>query len=88
MDIKDERRNERNHFEELFPGDVFEFDDKTFMKTDRIEFGTDEDDFYNAVSLVAFPLASTVYLGIPNISSSSDFINKFLLNKLKNPSSI
>ena len=52
MDIKDERRNERNHFEELFPGDVFEFDDKTFMKTDRIEFGTDEDDFYNAVSLV------------------------------------
>ena len=52
MDIKDERRNERNHFEELFPGDVFEFDDKIFMKTDRIEFGTDEDDFYNAVSLV------------------------------------
>ncbi len=51
MDIKDERRNERGHFEDLFPGDVFEFDDQTFMKTDKIEFGTDEDDFYNAVRL-------------------------------------
>lgn len=49
MEIKDERKNERGHFGDLFPGDVFEFDDTTFMKTDRVEFGTDEDDFYNAV---------------------------------------
>ncbi len=51
MEIKDERKNERNSFGDLFPGDVFEFDDQTFMKTDRVECGTDEDEFYNAVSL-------------------------------------
>lgn len=51
MEIRDERKNERNSFGDLFPGDTFEFEDKIFMKTDRIEFGTDEDEFYNAVTL-------------------------------------
>lgn len=52
MEIKDERKNERNSFGDLFPGDAFEFDDQTFMKIDRVECGTDEDEFYNAVSLI------------------------------------
>ncbi len=51
MEIKDERKNEMDNFGRLFPGDVFEFDDQTFMKTDRVEYGMGEDEFYNAVSL-------------------------------------
>ena len=51
MEIKDERKNEKSIFEDLLPGDVFEYDDKIFMRTDEVERGTDEDEFYNAVSL-------------------------------------
>ena len=52
MDIKDERKSIGNNFGELIPGDVFEFDDRNFIKKKKVYFGDDEDDFYNAVGLV------------------------------------
>lgn len=52
MEIKDERASIGNNFGKLNPGDVFEFDDRNFMKIEKVYFGDDEDNFYNAVGLV------------------------------------
>lgn len=51
MVINDERKGKYKWFEDLFTGDVFTFEDKIFMKIERIEFGDDENDFYNVVSV-------------------------------------
>lgn len=52
MEIKDERIGKGDEFfENLSPGDVFEFDDNFFMKTETIEYGNIEGEFYNAVDI-------------------------------------
>lgn len=51
MEIKDERKNKERAFKELRPGDIFEFDEDFFMKTEKVEFGDDEGDFYTAVNV-------------------------------------
>lgn len=53
MVINDERKGKYNYFEKLSLGDVFTFEDRIFMKTEKIEFGDGDDDdyFYNAVDI-------------------------------------
>lgn len=51
MEIKDERNNKSELFENLFPGDVFAFEDRIFMRVETIEYGNDEDEYFNAVSV-------------------------------------
>lgn len=51
MVINDERKTKYKFFENLSPGDVFAFEDRIFMRVEMIEYGTDEDEYYNAVSV-------------------------------------
>lgn len=52
MEIKDERETYRyKFFEYLSPGDVFGFEDRIFMKIETVEYGNDEDEYYNAISV-------------------------------------
>lgn len=51
MVINDERKGKYNYFGKLSLGDVFTFECKYFMKTEKVEFGDDDDYFYNAVDI-------------------------------------
>ena len=51
MVINDERKVKYRCFENLVPGDVFAFEDRIFMRIETIEYGSDEDEYYNAVSV-------------------------------------
>lgn len=52
MEIKDERETYRyEYFEYLSPGDVFALEDRIFMRIETVEYGNDEDEYYNAISV-------------------------------------
>ena len=49
MEINDGRNTKQMYFGNLFPGDVFEYDDDFFMKINAI--GSEEEGLYNAVGI-------------------------------------
>jgi len=48
MNVKDERKGTDKRFEELMPGDIFEFEGNFLMKTEDIEY---DGDILNAVNV-------------------------------------